>query len=108
MTSFRDTLANLSSAEDFFSVLGVPYDEAVVRVNRLHILKRFNDYLRAEQQALEDADDATAKAVHATCLARAHADFVTSDAVTEGVFKVFKQARGQGFVSLDQIEPPPT
>ena len=32
-----DDLRNLSSAEEFFDVLGVDYDPTVIRVARLHI-----------------------------------------------------------------------
>ncbi|MGA9823343.1 MAG: nitrogenase-stabilizing/protective protein NifW, partial [Methylocystis sp.] len=32
-----DDLRKLSSAEEFFDVLGVDYDPAVIRVARLHI-----------------------------------------------------------------------
>lgn len=105
MSDFLDRMNGLSSAEDFFTTLAVPFDEQVVRVNRLHILKRFRDYLAAE--ALDGLDDAALKAVYAQKLAQAHADFVTSDAVTEGVFKVFKQVKGQAFIGLDELEPPP-
>ena len=38
-------LKGLSSAEDFFATLGVAYDERVLRVARLHILKRMGEYL---------------------------------------------------------------
>ena len=46
-TSILDRLKRLSSAEDFFSALGVAYDEAVLRVARLHILKRMGQYLKS-------------------------------------------------------------
>jgi nitrogenase-stabilizing/protective protein len=52
-----------------------------VEVNRLHILKRFHDYLRQT--------DATDWDGYARCLRRAYQDFVHSDALTEKVFKVF-------------------
>ena len=46
MANTLETLGTLSAAEEFFEHLGIPYDPAVIRVNRLHILKRFNQYLR--------------------------------------------------------------
>ena len=41
-----EQLAKLSSAEDYFRFLGVPYDPAVLNVARLHILRRMGDNLR--------------------------------------------------------------
>ena len=50
-----DDLRKLSSAEEFFDVLGVDYDPAVIRVARLHILRRMGEYLRSAD--LGDASD---------------------------------------------------
>ena len=46
-----DELRQLSSAEEFFAVLGVEFDPAVLRVARLHILRRMGEYLHAEALA---------------------------------------------------------
>ncbi len=81
-------LEELSSAEDFFEYFGVPYDAAIVHVNRLHILQRFHDYLD-DVGALPDDEEAQ-RAAYAHWLQRAYADFVDSDAQTEKVFKVFR------------------
>lgn len=55
MPSLTDRLKALSSAEDFFVFFGLPFDERVVQVNRLHILKRFYQYLHTTK--LPAADD---------------------------------------------------
>ena len=103
MSDFLNSLQKLSSAEEFFSALKVDYDPPVVKVNRLHILKRFNDYLAAAGLP-GDKDDATLSVLYAEHLTKAYNDFVKSDAVTEKVFKVFKQAAGEAFVPLTSIE----
>lgn len=88
-----DVLARLraaSSAEDFFSILGLPYDEKIVQVARLHILKRMGQYL-----AKEDFSDLPPETIAARCrstLERAYADFVTSTPLDERVFKVLREA----------------
>ena len=105
MSEFLKDMAALSSAEDFFKTLDVPYDEHVVRVNRLHILKRLHDYLGRED--LSGKDDAALKEIYRAKLVQAHQDFEKSDAVTERVFKVFQQVKGQAFLGLDAIEPLP-
>ena len=41
MDDLTQRLAKLSSAEDFLEFFTLPYEQAVVNVNRLHILNRF-------------------------------------------------------------------
>ncbi len=88
--SIFDELRRLSSAEDFLETLGVDYDPAVVRVARLHILRRMGEYL-----AKNDLDGATDEEARAACrghLSAAYADFVASSPIAERVFKVHKDA----------------
>jgi len=104
-----EALAELCSAEDFLDYFGVPYDEAVVRVNRLHILQRYHDYLARLGDVA--GDDGSRAAVYKQWLSRAYEDFVHSDSLTEKVFRVFHtQALPEGgssqFVSLDRIFQP--
>lgn len=103
MVPIPEDLMDLSAAEDFFQALDVPFDEHVVRVNRLHILKRYHDYLTA--LSADGLDSAAVWQAHREALAKAHDDFVSSDAVTEKVFKVFQQVRGTAFLGLDAVEP---
>lgn len=84
---FELDLEELSSAEDFLDYFGIEYQPAVVHVNRLHILQRFHDYLAGIEEM--PADAAQRWALHADLLAGAYQDFVTSDAVSEKVFRVF-------------------
>jgi nitrogenase-stabilizing/protective protein len=91
-----------SAAEEFLDFLGVSYDAAIVHVNRLHILKRFNQYL-AQSPIPEDTDDATARESCKTLLTRAYMDFVGSTAAQEKVFKVFQDQDGKS-ISLDKIK----
>jgi nitrogenase-stabilizing/protective protein len=87
LDDFELDLDELESAEDFLNYFAVPFDAAVVHVNRLHILQRFHDYL---SDLDELPDSVTARfAAHAELLKRAYQDFVDSDARTEKVFRVF-------------------
>ncbi|MFV8818359.1 nitrogenase-stabilizing/protective protein NifW [Haliea sp. E17] len=104
--TLEDALEELSSAEDFLDYFDIPFDPAVVHVNRLHIMQRFHDYLD-KSESLTDThagnDDAMAAAYKAL-LERAYQDFVESDALTEKVFKVFKTHGAQaGFVSVESL-----
>ena len=95
-------LKALSSAEDFFGFFGVPFEERVVQVNRLHILKRFYQYLhRAE--GLGGLDDVALFRRYRECLTQAHQDFVASSAQREKVFKVFQGADGTQHVQLASL-----
>ena len=85
-----DDLRKLSSAEEFFDVLGVDYDPAVIRVARLHILRRMGEYLRSAD--LRDASDEQAKEACKNHLAKAYTDFVASSPIEQRVFKVLKDA----------------
>ncbi|MCC3246362.1 nitrogenase stabilizing/protective protein NifW [Methylocystis sp. WRRC1] len=88
--SVFDELRKLSSAEDFFEALGVDFDPSVVRVARLHILRRMGEYLARND--LDTASDDEARAACREYLARAYADFVASSPIAERVFKVHKDA----------------
>lgn len=85
-----DQLQALSSAEEFFEFLEVPYDPAVVRVARLHIMRRMGQYLRGSEY--ESADDDALLAMCRAHLARAHADFIASSPIAERLFKVHRDA----------------
>ena len=92
----------LSSAEEFLDFFGVSFDAKVVHVNRLHILKRFYQYLhRAE--GLDGLGDVEMFRRYRELLTRAYQDFVASNAATEKVFKVFQDADGQQHVSVDSL-----
>ncbi len=88
--SVLETLESLSSAEEFFDVLGVPYDPQVVQVARLHIMRRMGQYLRGDGG--EAADDAALFALCKAHLEQAYADFVASSPIAERVFKVHQEA----------------
>ncbi|BBL72076.1 nitrogenase-stabilizing/protective protein NifW [Methylogaea oryzae] len=101
--SLQDDLEELESAEDFLNYFELPYDPAVVHVNRLHILQRFHDYLAKGQTAMPEEEDAS-REVHKTLLQRAYQDFVESNALTEKVFKVFHMHEPQTtFVPLEGL-----
>lgn len=92
-------LKSAASAEDFFTLLNVPFDPRILRVARLHILKRMGDYLAREN--VEAAAPQTTAARCKAVLERAYADFVTSSPLQERVFKVLKEA------AAPQTPPPP-
>ena len=94
-------LSSLSAAEEFFNYFAVPFEPAVVHVNRLHILKRFQQYLRVTP-GLAELDASSLRAACQELLARAYQDFVRSTPAQEKVFKVFQDMDG-GHVALDSL-----
>lgn len=98
-------LKSAGSAEEFFTLLGVPYEPKILQVARLHILKRMSEYLAGDD--LEDMPDPVVAARCKTMLERAYEDFVDSTPLKERVFKVLKQAveppQPEPFVPLDRL-----
>lgn len=112
MDDLNRQLSHLSAAEEFFHFFGLPFEQSVVNVNRLHILKRFNQYLRRDGQGEEL--DAEARVAHCRALLqRAYEDFTHSTAAQEKVFKVFQDAESKSVsletlkASLDERRPAP-
>lgn len=96
-----EALEELVSAEDFLDYFGIEYDPSVVQVNRLHILQRYHNYIA--KSVLPELESAR-RLVYISTLQQAYQDFVTSDALTEKVFKVFHMHEPQTkFVPLSSI-----
>ena len=98
-----EQLSKLSSAEDFFRFLDLPFEPVVLNVARLHILRRMGDNLR---QAAAEPDEAKARAYFRAHLERAYLDFVGSSPIDERVFKVHKDAIRSSVVPLVQLSCP--
>jgi nitrogenase-stabilizing/protective protein len=110
--SILTDLSKLSSAEEFFAALDVPYDPAIVNVARLHIMRRMGQYLRGD--ALENLDDDAARQACRLHLQTAYEDFVRSSPIAERVFKVHQDAVkpaapvNKPFVPLASLTTPST
>lgn len=103
-------LKALSSANEFLEFFGIPYDERIVNVNRLHILKRFYQYLHQARglpsgsaEGLTGLDEVEMFRRYRELLNQAYQDFTTSTAYREKVFKVFQDADGRQHVSLESL-----
>jgi nitrogenase-stabilizing/protective protein len=99
-----EAMEDLESAEDFLNYFSIAFDPGVVHVNRLHILQRFHDYLAKAGELSSDEDESKRRAVYTQLLEQAYGDFVSSDALTEKVFKVFHMHEPQTtFVPITAI-----
>lgn len=102
MNDLTCELAKLSSAEEFLHFFAVPFDQKVVNVSRLHILKRFYQYLRRDDE-LASLAGGELFGRYRGHLTAAYDDFVRSTPAREKVFKVFQEADGRQQVSLDSL-----
>lgn len=102
MQDLLTRLKALSSAEDFLHFFGVPFDERVVQVNRLHILKRYFQYLK-RTEGIDKLGDVALFQRYRELLMQAYEDFVHSNAQREKVFKVFQTSDGQQHVQLSTL-----
>jgi nitrogenase-stabilizing/protective protein len=94
MNELTQRLMELSTAEEFLDFFGIRYDQSVVNVSRLHILKRFYQYLhRAE--GLDTLDAVALFTRYRGLLLQAYEDFVRSTPAQEKVFKVHQDAQGR-------------
>ena len=99
MNDLTTRLKALSSAEDFLVFFGLPFEERVVQVNRLHILKRFYQYLHTSEE-LAGLDEVAMFRRYRELLGRAYQDFVASTPAQEKVFKVFQDTGGTQHVGV--------
>jgi nitrogenase-stabilizing/protective protein len=102
METFLLKLKELSSAEDFLQYFGVPFEQRVVNVSRLHILKRFFQYIR-QANLLCASDELELYSAYRAHLLKAYSDFVQSTPAQEKVFKVFQDTAGRQHVSIDNL-----
>jgi nitrogenase-stabilizing/protective protein len=102
MNPVLQRIEGFSAAEEFLDFFGIAYRPEVVHVNRLHILKRFNQYL-TRSPIPDDLDETSAWNLCREYLTRAHDDFVASNAAREKVFKVFQDQEGKS-ISLDSMK----
>jgi len=75
----------------------------VVNVSRLHILKRFFQYIRQEN-LLTESNEVGLYTAYREQLVKAYNDFVKSTPAQEKVFKVFQDVNGRQHVSLDSLK----
>jgi nitrogenase-stabilizing/protective protein len=110
--SVLQELGRLSSAEDFFNYLDLPFEPSVVQVSRLHILRRMGQYLKGSEVdgAFEGLDDTQIKALCRAHLEQAYQDFIASSPIQERLFKVHQEAvapklePASNFVALDSLK----
>lgn len=102
MTQTLTVFNTLSTAEEYFEFFNLPYDPAIVSVNRLHILQKFSRLMRGidPDSSLSERDRLTQ---YREALESAYAVFLTSSPLEQKLFKVFQKKPGN-VVLLSEIE----
>ncbi len=71
-----ERIAEMEAAEDLFALLGESYQASVLRVHRLHILKRFGEAMAAvDQRRPAPATEDERRSLYARALREAHDAF---------------------------------
>lgn len=91
----------ISEAENYFEFFELPYDPNVVNVNRLHILQKFSQLVRAVDEDKTLSEGAKLEA-YRNALQTAYDLFLNSSAVEQKLFKVF-QDKPKNVVMLSDI-----
>ena len=107
MTLLTD-LQRLSAAEEFFDYLGVPYDPAVLAVNRLHVLRLVGNWL-SQSAPVDGEDEGAVRERFRSELAAAYELLERDGPLSQRLFKVHRDAvkpkatPGQAFVPLSVL-----
>lgn len=102
MSGTMNEFKKLVDAEEFFNFFNLPYDQEIVNVNRLHILKKFSQYMAEVDDT--SADLTTEQRLHQYSLAlqKAYDVFLESTPHEQKLFKVFNE-KPKNVVTLTEI-----
>ncbi len=91
MTGTLSQFNQLSDAEAYLEFFQLPYDPQVVNVNRLHILKKFSEYMQQIDASSPNLSEEEKLSQYCQALQQAYEVFLSSTGVEQKLFKVFKK-----------------
>ncbi|BAY29683.1 nitrogen fixation protein NifW [Nostoc carneum NIES-2107] len=97
-----DEFKKLVDAEEFFQFFEMPYDQTFVNVNRLHILKKFSQFMREVDENSPDLKPEEKLEQYAIALQKAYEVFIESTPQEQKLFKVFND-KPKNVVKLTEI-----
>jgi nitrogenase-stabilizing/protective protein len=108
MSAIIEKLKGLGAAEEFFQILNVPFDQKILSVCRLHILKRMGQSLASFDS--EGRDEAAITEACRAMLQSAYAEFESKSPMETRLFKVLQDRdparpaeKGKAFVPLSDL-----
>ncbi|AKG24132.1 nitrogenase-stabilizing/protective protein NifW [Calothrix sp. 336/3] len=102
MSGTLEEFKQLTKAEQYFEFFQLPYDQKVVNVNRLHILKKFSQLMQQIDENDTDLNEVERLNKYCEALQQAYQVFLDSTAQEQKLFKVFNQ-KPKNVVTLTEI-----
>ncbi len=102
MTKTIDEFKKLVDAEEFFQFFNMSYDVEVVNVNRLHILKKFSQYMQEIDNNSPALSQEERLNQYSLALQKAYQVFIESTPHEQKLFKVFND-KPKNVVTLTEI-----
>jgi nitrogenase-stabilizing/protective protein len=93
----------LADAEEYFEFFELPYDAQIVNVNRLHILKKFSQYIQEIDAHSAELSEEETLSQYCAALQQAYDVFLNSTGVEQKLFKVFNE-KPKNVVMLTEIK----
>ncbi|MBH8562706.1 nitrogenase-stabilizing/protective protein NifW [Nostoc sp. CENA67] len=102
MAGTIEEFKKLVDTEEFLQFFNLPYDEKFVNVNRLHILKKFSQYIREIDDNSPDLSAEEKLNQYSLALQKAYEVFLESTPQEQKLFKVFNE-KPKNVVTLTEI-----
>lgn len=102
MTGNLAEFNQIVDAEEYFEFFQLPYDPQVVNVNRLHILKKFSQFMKQIDANSPEVSQQERLNQYRDALVSAYDVFLSSTPLEQKLFKVFNE-KPQNVVMLKEI-----
>jgi nitrogenase-stabilizing/protective protein len=102
MNKTMNEFKKLIDTEEFLLFFELPYDQKFVNVNRLHILKKFSQFMEEIDKANPTTSEAEKLDQYCLALQKAYALFLESTPHEQKLFKVFND-KPKNVVKLTEI-----
>ncbi|MDJ0674761.1 MAG: nitrogenase-stabilizing/protective protein NifW [Calothrix sp. MO_167.B42] len=102
MTWDIEKFQQLVDAEEYFQFFDMPYEQEIVNVNRLHILKKFSQYIQEIDEKYSDLKLSDKLTHYRDALEKAYQVFIESTPHEQKLFKVFND-KPKNVVTLTEI-----
>ncbi|HIK03629.1 MAG TPA: nitrogenase-stabilizing/protective protein NifW [Trichormus sp. M33_DOE_039] len=101
MTNTIEEFKKLTDAEEYFKFFALEYDPKLVNVNRLHILKKFSQFI-SEIDSNSELSNEEKLNQYSLALQQAYQTFLESSPQEQKLFKVFKD-KPKNVITLTEL-----